>query len=181
VSNNAQDASEVSDQISRNRLLAEEIVRQVRRIVQSISIHSKKLYKETGLTVPQLLCMEAIQKNEGAEVAAADVSRVLQLSPATVTGIIDRLERAGMVRRARESADRRKVLLHLTKEGERKLEEITPSLQDRFLYRLSSLDEAELQSLLEAMQNIVVMIEGTEIDASPILTPGDVKKPIPEL
>jgi DNA-binding MarR family transcriptional regulator len=154
---------------------AYEIIRALRRIVQGIYIHSKQLYREAGLTMPQLLCLKAIQEADHDEVTAAEVSRTVQLRPATVTGILDRLERDGLVLRERRSRDRRKICLSLTAEATRRLGRLPLTLQDRFLGRLLQLEGEERQQLLEALQRVVGMIDASNIDASPILVSGDVK------
>lgn len=159
---------------------AEDILREIRRIVQSITIHSKQLYRNSGLTIPQLLCLRAIGQSEKDEFTAAEVSRQVQLSPATVTGIIDRLERAGLVVRERRSRDRRKICLDLTPAGVERMESLAPPLQDRFLKRVMGLSEPERQSILYTLQKLVDMIEGSEIEASPILVTGDIKASDPQ-
>jgi DNA-binding MarR family transcriptional regulator len=152
-----------------------EILRALRRIVQGIYIHSKQLFREAGLTMPQLLCLKAIQEADRDEITAAEVSRTVQLRPATVTGILDRLERDGLVLRERRSRDRRKICLSLTDAGTERLSGLPLTLQDRFLGRLQQLDDSERKQLLEALQRVVGMIDASNIDASPILLSGDVK------
>jgi len=167
----------VPEDLSRS---ADQILRALRSIMQSITIHSKKLYRDAGLTLPQMLCLRAISAAEQDEVTAAMVSRQVHLSPATVTGIIDRLERNDFVERERRSRDRRKICLNLTPKGEERLQTMDPSLQDRFLHRLMGLEEEEQAQLLSALHRIEALIEGSNIDASPILAVGDLKQPAPE-
>ena len=159
---------------------ADQILRALRSIMQSITIHSKKLYRDAGLTLPQMLCLRAIAASYDSEVTAAQVSRQVHLSPATVTGIVDRLERNGFVERERRSKDRRKICLNLTPKGEERLQTMDPSLQDRFLARLMGLDEAEQAQMLAVLQRIEGLLEASNIDASPILAVGDLKDPAPE-
>ena len=155
---------------------AEEILRSIRRIVQSATLHSKRMYRDSGLTVPQILCLRAIAAAKSVEVTPAQIARQVQLSPATVTGILDRLERYGLIIRERLTKDRRKVGLRLTELGHERLAKLPTPLQERFLKRLDHLDINERRRLLDALQQIVDMMEATSIDASPILATGDVKK-----
>ena len=159
---------------------AEDILRAIRRILQSITIHSKQLYRQAGLTVPQMLCLRAIGRAARDEVTAAEVARQVQLSPATVTGILDRLERYGLIIRERRSRDRRKICLNLTPVGKERMESLDPSLQDRFLVRLMALEESDRKDILRTLGRLVEMIEGSSIDAAPILVMGDVKDPTPK-
>lgn len=157
---------------------AEEILRAIRRIVQGITIHSKKLYKQSGLTVPQLLCLRAIAAAEQGEITAAEVSRQIGIGPATVTGILDRLERSDLVRRVRRSSDRRKVSLVLTDKGQERI--AARSLQDQFVAAIMAVDESERTAMLHSLEKVVEMLGASNIDAAPILASGDLNKP-PEL
>ncbi len=160
---------------------AEEILRAIRRIVQSTALHSKKLYRQSGLTVPQLLCLRAIGAASTLDITPAEIARQVQLSPATVTGILDRLERYGLITRERLAHDRRKVGLRTTESGRARLAALPSPLQERFLLRLNRLEADERTRLMHALQRVVEMMEATAIDASPILTTGDVQKPTPEI
>jgi DNA-binding MarR family transcriptional regulator len=135
----------------------ERIMQAVRRIVQAITVHSKQLHRRSGLTVPQLLCLRAIGRSPQAEVSARDVASAVHLSPGTVSGILDRLERRGLLLRERRQNDRRKVRLNLTAAGEAVVRDQS-SLHDRFLSRLRALDDVSRQALLEALETVVTLI-----------------------
>ena len=122
--------------------------------------------------MPQLLCLRVIAEAEpGAEVTAAIVSQSVQLSPATVSRILDRLEKRQLILRERRSADRRKVCLSLTQAGRQKVDELPTPLQEQFVTRMQSLScEAQAQ-LLGTLEKIVEMMEATELDAAPVLDP----------
>jgi DNA-binding MarR family transcriptional regulator len=110
------------------------------------------------------------------EVTVVMVAKQLELSPATVSRIIDRLTRAGLVDRERRAKDRRKVCLSLTASGLERYQTLPVPLQERFVRRLSTLPPAERSRLLESLRRIAELMEAAEIDAAPMLTPEiDVK------
>jgi DNA-binding MarR family transcriptional regulator len=148
---------------------AAEIVRALRRIIRRVTLHSKRLSKETGLTVPQTVCLRALAEAEADGLLVADLSHRVQLSPATVSGILDRLERDGAIERQRMSSDRRKVRVSLTDEGRNKLSSMPASLQEVFSKKLASLSDDERAVVLESLHRIVELMDAGEIDASPIL------------
>lgn len=152
---------------------ADRILRAMRRIVRSVTIHSKRLFRQTGLTLPQTLCLRAIDAAGDKPVTAATIARQIQLSPATITGILDRLERGGMLQRERDSRDRRKVYLKLTAKGQQWLLSLPLSLQDRVVQRLNDLSEQERRDLLNSLEQLVDMIDASSLDASPLLVPGE--------
>ena len=155
---------------------AEEILRSLRRIVRTVSIHSRELRKEVGLTVPQLLCLRAIQQAEPKEIGLGEVSEQVKLARATITGIIDRLERAGLVERKRGESDRRRVLVGLTPAGREYLGRAPQPLQERFTRRITKLSREEQQVLLQGLERIVDLLEAKDLDASPILETGEVSR-----
>ena len=153
--------------------LAEDVLRSIRRIVRRVSEHSRVLSREAGLTVPQLLCLKAIGSRDGQEVTVNMVGAEVQLSPATVSRIVDRLERGGLVLRERTAKVRRKVCLSLTPAGLERFQTLPKPLQVRFVERLGKLDPRRAEQLLDALHKVVELMEADELDASPMLTPGE--------
>jgi DNA-binding MarR family transcriptional regulator len=153
--------------------ISEEILRAIRRIVRRISDHSRTMVRDHGLTVPQLLCMRAIEQldRSGQEITVARVSETVQLSAATVSRILERLVRAGLVLRERGTKDRRKVALSLTESGRARLERLPTPLQDQFVRRLAELPEAQRRELLTQLQCVVTMMEADHFDVEPVLAP----------
>lgn len=154
---------------------ADQILRAVRGIVRSVTIHSKRLLRDTGMTLPQVLCLRAIDAAGRTEsrATAAEVARNVQLSPATVTGIIDRLERGEFVQRERDTVDRRKVYLRLTPKGQEWLNTMPSNLQDRVVERLNSLSSERRRVILDALDEVVKIMEAVDIETSPLLVAGE--------
>ncbi len=166
--------------MSENVEVAYSVLRAIRRIVRRISEHSKKMARDSGLTVPQLICVKAIGELEAEEpeVTAAMVAQQVQLSPATVTRIVDRLEHVGLVARERRSKDRRKVCLSLTNAGIERFQTLPTPLQDKFVERLMGLEASDRLALLSALNRVTELMEADQIDAAPLLVPEqDVKSP----
>lgn len=68
-----------------------------------------------GLTMPQLLTLHELARHHG-PMSLSDLSHALNLANSTVSGIIDRLERAGHVRRRTDAEDQRIVRVELAGE-----------------------------------------------------------------
>jgi len=132
-------------------------------------MQSKRLSKESGLTLPQIAVLRAIATAPESELSVAAISNRVQLSSPTVSGILDRLERAGLVLRERGSSDRRKVWLRLTEAGTAKLRDTPAPLQDRFVRRVNELPEERKRALSESLTTLVSFLEAEAIDASPFL------------
>ena len=149
----------------------------LRQITHAIDLQSKKLLKDTGLTAPQILVLHAIARVGRAK--ASDIAREVVLSPATVTSIIDRLERAELVIRERSTTDRRVVDILLTPIGERRLDEAPELLQAGFLREFRKLEAWERSQLLASFQRVAAMMNAEDLDVAPIMTVGELAPQAP--
>ncbi len=142
------------------------IIRSIRKVIQGFSVHSKRQFRRSGLTMPQLMALRAIAAADVKEVTAAYLSPRVQLSAATITGVLDRLERAGLVARKRTSSDRRKVCLSVTPKGRKELERLAVSFQDRFAAKLADLKDADRKTVLKALETLIGLIEAATQEGS---------------
>lgn len=143
----------------------------LRRITRAIDLHSKKLVRTSGLTAPQLLVLQSVQREGRAK--SSQIAKDIMLSPATVVSIVDRLEKAELISRERSKTDRRVVRIVLTPKGEEKLKDTPELLQAGFLRELRQLKDWEKSLLVSSLQRIAEMMDAEEIDAAPILEVGD--------
>ena len=154
--------------------LETEVLVALRRIVRAIDQHSNRLSKEFGLTTPQLLILQTVADTTEQPIRA--ISAEVSLSQATVTSIVDRLERRGLLERQRSGADRRKVFLVITDDGSNLLAKAPKPLQENFLHRFESLREWEQHQLVFVLKQIAEMMGAKHIDAAPLLDTGDVTR-----
>jgi|TARA_B110000908_G_C10125761_1_gene389782 DNA-binding MarR family transcriptional regulator len=146
----------------------------IRRITRAIDLHSKKLSKLSGLTAPQLVILLALRKN--GKMAPSAIAKEVSLSQATITSILDRLDKAGYTRRDRSTDDKRVVHVCLTPQGQAKIAEAPELLQSGFLREFRKLEEWERTQLVSSLQRIATMMDAEDIDASPILEFGEISK-----
>ncbi|WP_206486557.1 MarR family transcriptional regulator [Thalassotalea sp. G2M2-11] len=145
----------------------EELLVSIRKVIRAIDLHSKQLNKLSGLTGPQLLILQEIDKTKG--VTASQVAKQINLSAATVTNILDRLESRGLIERVRSSEDKRRVSLFLTQKGQTSLVDAPRLLQESFIKQFRELADWEQSLLLSSMQRIATMMDANELDAAPVL------------
>ncbi len=84
---------------------------------QELRALSKRMERQLGVTGPQRLALRIIGLSPGQPASA--LASALHLHPSTVTGLVLRLTRKGLVRRRRDREDGRRVLLVLTERGVR--------------------------------------------------------------
>ena len=148
----------------------EELFISLRKVIRAIDLHSKQLSKTAGLTGPQLIILQEIARTKG--VLASKVAQEVNLSPATVTSILDRLESRELVRRVRSQEDKRRVGLFLTDQGQQALISAPQPLQDHFIEKFTALAEWEQSLLLSSMQRVASMMDAQNLDAAPMLEVG---------
>jgi len=142
----------------------------MRRITRAIDLRSRDLVGRYGLTGPQLAVLKEL--GHGEVLSVGQLAKALHLSQATVTGILDRMERRELVRRQRSDQDKRYVRVWLTSSGRDVLAKAPPLLQESFLSRFTALEDWEQTLILSSLQRVVAMLEARDLDATPILTTG---------
>lgn len=111
----------------------------------------KPVLQPMGLTHPQYLVMLALW--EHAPVSGRELSRMLQLDPATLTPLLKRLEAAGLVRRDRNPDNERALAVELTSEGRAlrsKALHVPPAIVDRL-----GMDIDELVDLRRRLTRVI--------------------------
>lgn len=153
----------------------EELLIALRRVIRAIDLRSKQLNKSIGLTGPQLLVMRFVSQSSG--VIVREIADDVNLSPATITNILDRLESRGLVQRLRSTQDKRKVGVYLTEKGEDILKDAPMPFQEHFTNRFSQLEDWEQSQMVATLQRIAHMMDADDMDVSPILEVGEILSP----
>lgn len=94
---------------------AEETFLALRRVMAATKHRFHAALREHDLTFPQWVVMKALAR-EG-RLPLRTLAERLETTPANVTGIVDRMERDGLVTRARSNEDRRVTYARLTEKG----------------------------------------------------------------
>ena len=152
----------------------EELLIALRKVIRAIDLRSKQLSREVGLTGPQLLEMQDIGKEPG--IMVRQIANNINLSPATVTSILDRLEARKLAHRIRSTEDKRKVGVFLTEDGQKALESAPLPFQEHFTNRFSELEDWEQSQMVATMQRIASMMDASDLDASPVLEVGSLSE-----
>ena len=148
----------------------EDVLIALRRVIRATDLHSKYLEKTTGLTAPQILLLQAISSMGQATIG--ELANRISLSQATVTTILDRLEKRHLITRKRSEQDKRKVHAFLTELGTETLKEAPLPLQDQFTRQFGDLQMWEQTMIISSLQRIAQMMDAQHIDASPVLDVG---------
>jgi DNA-binding MarR family transcriptional regulator len=116
--------------------------------------------KSSGLNYAQLHTLEKIY--EDGAVKTLDISKALDISPSTLIGVLDELEKRGLIRRERQETDKRVVLVSVTKKGETVVKKHYQE-DELFLFNLlKDLDESECRDLKQLLDKVTGSI--TELE-----------------
>ncbi|VBB43830.1 conserved hypothetical protein [uncultured Desulfatiglans sp.] len=138
-------------------VLIGEILYQIRRLGQAGTLYSKELMKYHQISTPQLNCILALHAN--GPIPASQIARLILVKSSTVTGIIDRLEQKGLVRRVRNSPDRRVIMIELTEAGESLAMNAPPPVQRKIMEGLRKLPRNEVENIRKGLHTLTGMLD----------------------
>jgi DNA-binding MarR family transcriptional regulator len=153
---------------SRREPIEDQVLVALRRIIRSIDIHSRALVKHYGLTGPQAVVLQEISKHD--EITPGRLADAVSLSQATISGILERLNKRGFITRRRSESDRRRVLIRSTPEADQMLEKGPPIMQLSFVRAFNGLEEWEQTMILSSLQRLVTLMDAEDLKSSPMLT-----------
>ena len=149
-----------------NELIIKEIVDAIRRLYRAVYIDSSKMSRQFGLTGSQ----SGVLRNLFAHgaLSSADLSRKLYVTPSNITGVIDRLERKGLVERVRKEGDRRVALIMLTEKGEELSKSLPDPIEKKLISELADLEPEHVQLLSMALNQIINLIDTKGVEGAPM-------------
>ena len=150
-----------------------EILIKIRQIVRSINLESKKIQKEYGVSIPQILCLNYLHESENFHSTQSKIRKFLHLNASTASGIINRLENKGLVARLPKTGDKRVVTIALTSKGDKLLNKIPALLHEQLSEKLQKLDAHTLEQTQKSLELLVNLLEIGEVEASPLITYED--------
>ena len=119
---------------------------------------TKEVARSAELTGPQLTVLKVLESL--GDISLSELSERIRAQNSTVTGIIDRMEREGLVVRARSTEDRRVVHIRLTEKGARIARDIAVEPMEVFRGALESLSAGEVRDLLRILTKIAQRVQG---------------------
>jgi len=147
----------------------------LRRILRATEFNARALARAAGLTPSQIIILRTIKSMEN--VSPGTIAKEASITQATVTALIDKLERRGFVKRTKDSVDRRRVIVSITAEGEGALVLAPDGLQERFRKRFDKLEPWEQSMVIASLERVATLLGAEEIDAAPVLDLGEIDEP----
>ncbi|GAC1467714.1 MAG: MarR family transcriptional regulator [Desulfuromonadaceae bacterium] len=144
------------------------IIDDIRRVFQVLTERSRKIEHETSLTGPQLWVVKILK--ETAPLKVSDLARRMYLHPATMVGLLDRLEAKGLLKRTRSEKDRRVVYIDLTEQG-CELEINSPEVVQNLLVKgLETFTGQKLKMISDGLGEVVNILGARDVTPQLIMS-----------
>lgn len=150
---------------------AREALRQFRVIFGAVRQHFKAIEKTCGVSGAQVWAMAALRQTPGMKVS--ELAQALSIHASTASNLLDKIEKAGLIRRERNSVDQRVVKLYLTPAGEKALDKAPQPLTGILTHALGQLPDDALTRLNQDLAALIAHMGA--------INTKDAQKPLSEL
>jgi homoprotocatechuate degradation regulator HpaR len=124
------------------------------RALDTVMPSFRKIFNDFGLTEQQWRVLRVLW--EGDDITIRQLAEVTLIPAPSLVGIVDRLERDGLVARQRLTTDRRKVNVAVTQAGAELEDKIMPRVASAYVELKQSVDAETWSQVLVGLQRIAV-------------------------
>jgi DNA-binding MarR family transcriptional regulator len=157
-------ATRVSSARSKRGALNVEVLRSFRVIYGSVRQHFRDVQQECGVSGSQLWLLQEIGRSKG--LGVSELAQRLSIHQSTCSLLIEKLVRAGYVRKARDRGDLRRAVMALTARGRRTLVKAPGPAEGVLPDALASLPAPQLRSLLQGLNRVIAALEVRDEEAA---------------
>lgn len=118
---------------------------------------SKLMHSRLGVTGPQRLVLLIVSRAPG--ISAGDLAHVVRLHPSTITGVLQRLVRKGLLVREPDPADTRRVRLQIRAQAQSLVGRADGTVEDAVARALRRVPAAQLQHARAVLSTLAVALE----------------------
>jgi len=142
----------------------EKIIFCIRRLIQSAELYSKELNKKHAISAAQLNCLLSL--HEHGPLPPSQIARYMLVKSSTVTGVVDRLEQKMLVKRVRNSPDRRVITIELTAQGRQLAKNAPPPIQQKIIDGLKKISGPEMDHISNALLSLIEMLDVQDLEVT---------------
>jgi homoprotocatechuate degradation regulator HpaR len=122
------------------------------RALDAIMPRFRRIFSDFGLTEQQWRVLRVLW--DSSEIALRDLSALTLIPAPSLVGIVDRLQKAGLVTRRRSDEDRRNVFVLTTVKGKDLEQHIMPRVQASYLELIQSMDADIWRNMLVGLHEV---------------------------
>jgi DNA-binding MarR family transcriptional regulator len=123
----------------------------------ALNARSKKMGATLGVTGPQRTVLRLVALTPG--ISSGELAELLHLHPSTLTGVLERLVRRGLLERKRDPFDARRALLRVTAGGQRLLQHRKGTIEELVRIALQKESKASVRTAMEVLQRITSALD----------------------
>lgn len=146
----------------------------LRRILRATEDYGRNLARDAGLTAVQLRVLQIVA--EAGNCHPSEIANRMGVSQATISVLIKKLEKFGLLERHQSAEDRRQIDLTITREGQARLQSAPNALQQRYVQKFESLPDWEQSMIVAVLERVAMMLDDGDYDASPVLATGEITR-----
>lgn len=139
------------------------IVVGLRRIVRALELYSQEVRRDFGLTAPQLWALKTVERT--GPLSIGQLAEELLVHQSSTSLLVDRLERRGLVRRARSKIDKRFVRIELTDKAVALCRSAPQPAQGRLLHGLGTMSATRIRAIRRALGQLLNTMEAEDVEA----------------
>jgi len=148
----------MSDKSTKREKLVEELLQRFRVHTTVTVLFHQAIGDHFGLNASDHKCFDILMSSPR-PLTPTELANQTGLTTGAITGILDRLEKAGFVRRERHERDRRSLTIHPIQERGQEVSQLFDSVSKSTLDLLSKYDDEELEFILDLVNRLINMAE----------------------
>ena len=133
----------------------EKVLMAIVRAAEIFRRNHSGIFRNYGLSFPQYNVLRVLEASKNGMNKISDVSRIMLVPGANITGIAKRLEKDGFIIKKSDAADERVTILEITPKGKRTLKNIVKEKDERLELMLKNLSQNQKLELLDKVQRIL--------------------------
>jgi homoprotocatechuate degradation regulator HpaR len=122
---------------------------------ESLMAHTRPSLREHGLSDQQWRVLRVL--GEHGTVETGRVAREAYILGPSLTGVLARMERDGLVRRERDPSDQRRTVVEATTRGMKMVERLSTSVEGHYQWLEQSLGKQKLAQLYELLDELIAL------------------------
>lgn len=126
-------------------------------VTHGLESASKRMHAKLGVTGPQRLVLRIVGHH--GRISPGALAEVLHIHPSSLTGMLQRLEQAELIRRESDPFDRRRALVELTRRGMRLNDERRGTIEANIASALSQMSKDKLAGAKGVLKAIAASLE----------------------
>jgi len=146
----------------------------LRQIIRSTDMQDKDISRRAGHTPPQVMGVQTLREN--LRLTTGELAKEMALTQATVTSILDRLEKKDLIARERGTDDKRKVWVSLTDDGVELMKGAPTTQQDIFVRHFEDIQNWEQSMVVASLERVAFMLNAQHLDVAPVLDIGQLDR-----